>query len=323
MTLDNETTTQEPTVPTTETPEVVTPPEAGASETQEQQPQFVPNFKFKYTGKNGDKWGDAEGEIDEPVRALIKSKADEEKWQKLYSKAHGFEFVQDGRERARTELKQYQEQVTPIMDLAKKANKAYQAGDVDGFLEALGVPKSAIQKYVLEDLQRQELQKSNPDQFRTIEENRSLQKRLMTHEERLADFEEKNLQLQSQMIHNELNTAFSQPEVATFKNMFDSNNGQGAFENEVRMRGKHIHDTTGRITSPGEVVQEIIKKYSFAQPSQVNNPPPPATQQPATLATQKPTIPVVQSGGQSPSGKVPKTAADLRKIYEEKYGAST
>lgn len=316
--------TQTPAAPETSAPEVVnTPPATEQPGEPAAQPAYVPDYKFKYTGKNGDKWGDAEGEIDEPLRALIKSKEDEEKWKKLYSKAHGFDFVNDGRERARQELTQYQKQWSPVIDLAQKANQAFAKKDFAAFFELIGVDKQILQQHVLNDLQQQELAKTNPDQYKTIEQNRALQRQLQQYEERMSDFEQKNLQFQTQMIHNELNAAFSQPEVANFKATFDAGNGPGAFENEVRMRGKFIHDTTGQIASPRDVVQDLLKKYSFAQPSSAAQSFPPTTQsspQPATLATQKPTIPVASGGGQSPTNKQLKSLKDLESLYNEKYG---
>lgn len=276
---------------------------------------YTPNFKYKYTGKNGDKWGDAEGEFDEPIKAAIKSKEDEEKWQKLYSKANGFEFVQEGRDKARTELKEYQTKWSPIVDLAQKANKAYTAGDMDSFFEVLGLPKDAIQKYVLADLQRQELAQTNPQQYQLMTQNQQYQRQLAEQQERMSQFEQKNLDIQSTMLHNELLSEYTKPNVSSFQQAFDAKNGQGAFDQEVRSRGEYIYNTqNGKIAKPSEVINELINKFGFNLPSPAQ--PQAAAQSQTVLATQKPTIPVVGGGGQSPSAKTFKTVKEMR-AYKE------
>jgi hypothetical protein len=293
---------------------------------------YTPKTKFKYTTKDG---GDAEGEFDEMIKAAIKSKEDEEKWAKFYSKAHGFDFVHTGREKVRQEFKQYQDQVKPVIEMAMTANKFYTSGDLDGLLETIGIPYEKIQQHVFQKLQLSEL----PDQQRQIyEENRRLQRQNMAIQEQMQGYQSQNLTIQEQMINNELNQELARPEVVSFKGAFEAANGQGSFEQEIRARGATIYHTqNGRIAKPSEVISDVLKKFSFATPSlQAANPQatqtpqlqvvpnaqPSAQAQPQVIpATEKPTIPVISGSGGSPTHKNFKTADDLRKYYDEKFSS--
>ena len=285
---------------------------------------YVPKAKFKYTTKDG---GDAEGDFDEMIKTAIKSKEDEEKWAKFYSKAHGFDFVHNGREKARQEFNTYREQVKPVIEMAMTANKFFNAGDLDGLLETIGIPYEKIQQHVFQKLQLAEL----PEQQRQVyEQNRMLQRQNMAIQEQMQGYQTQNLTIQEQMINNELNQELARPEVVSFKSAFEAANGQGSFEQEIRARGATIYHTqNGRVAKPSEVISDVLKKFSFATPS-LQAASPQATQtpqlqvvpqaQPQVIpATEKPTIPVISGSGGSPTHKNFKTADDLRKYYDEKF----
>jgi hypothetical protein len=288
-------------------------------------PAYTPSGKFKYTGKVGDKWGDAEGEFDEVIKAAIKSKEDEEKWQKWYSKAHGFDFVQHKRESLQNELKQYQTEWKPIIDLASKVTKAYQTGDMDAVFETLGIPYEKIQGHVYNKLRQSELP---AEQQQIIQQNQAYQRQLQQYQEQMNGFQQNNLQIQSQLIENELNQVMSKPDVNNFVKAFEAANGPGSFEQEVRDRGNAIyHSQNGRIASPSEVVGDVIKKFSFAiqnQTPQANVPSQtqsaPASNTIPAAPKEKPTIPMVSGGGGSPTHEQFKTAEDLKKYRAEKFG---
>lgn len=294
-----------------------------AAPTEPPPPSYTPVGKFKYTGKVGDKWGDAEGEFDDIVKAAIKSKEDEEKWQKAYSKMYGFDFVQHKRQTLENELKQYQAEWKPIIDLASKVTKAYQAGDMDAIFESIGIPYEKIQAHVYNKLRQSELP---PEQQQIIQQNQQYQRQLQQYQEQMGDFQQKNLQIQQQMVQNELNQVMSQPDVTNFVKAFEAANGPGSFEQEVRDRGNAIYfSQNGRIASPSEVVGDVIKKFSFA--AQTNVPPqaPPQQANPASntipvAPKEKPTIPIASGSGGSPTHENFKTAEDLKKYRSEKFG---
>jgi hypothetical protein len=291
--------------------------QAAQTPNQPQAPQYTPNFKFKYTGKQGDKWSDAEGEFDEPIRGLIKSKEDEEKWRKIYEKAHGLDYVAESRDKFKTELNQYKQQWQPVVSLAQQASQYLQKGDMRGFFEVLGVKSDVLRKHVLTELQQEELRNTNPQQYQLLEQNRQYQRQLEMEQQRLSQLEQNNLQLQAQMIDNELNTTYAKPEVSALKNNYDATNGPGAFDKFVRARGNQIYFTEGRIASPSQVVQEIVKSFSFASPSQAMSQGQGAPAQPQTvLATQKPTIPIASGGSVSAVRQKPKSIADIEKLAE-------
>lgn len=293
---------------------------AAVTETQAETPAYVPVGKFKYTGKVGEKWTDAEGEFDEVVKAAIKTKEDEEKWQKLYAKAHGLDFVQHGRESARNELNQYKTQWQPIVDMALKANKAFVSDDIETLLETIGVPYEKIQKLVFSKLQQQDLPES---QRQILEQNRMLAREKAQYGEQLSSLEQKNLQIQSEMLHNELSQEMSKPDVSSFQQAFDAKNGQGAFEQEVRARGNFIyHSQQGRVARPGEVIQDIISKFGFGFQPAINQSPTQSATQPQAQSAQKPkpTIPVASGSGGSPTYQSFKSTSDLEKRLAELSG---
>lgn len=315
MDIEQQQTSTEALTPTPATPDVSATPEpstpsvdvSGSAAAPTPAEVYQANFKYKYTGKNGDKWGDAEGEFDEPIKALIKSKEDEEKWKKFYSKAHGFDFVNDGREKARNELKQYQEQSSPILNYAQQATKAYKANDLDTFFEVLGVPYEKIQAHVYAKLQQQEL----PAEQRTLmEQNKAYQKQLTQYQEQMQSLEQNTVQAQREALYNDLQSELSKPEVSQVQQAFDARNGAGSFEEEIRQRGHSIYvQQNGRVAKPSELVQDILTRFGLtpaqqqAQPNQVSGQ--------RTL----PTIPVVSGGGSSPVKKRIGTIADIEKEY--------
>ncbi|MFN3454028.1 MAG: hypothetical protein ACK41T_03645 [Pseudobdellovibrio sp.] len=281
----------------------------------EEQVVYTPSdFKFKYTGKIGDKWGDVEGEIDESVRALIKSKEDEEKWKKYYSKVHGFDFVIDGREKARNELKQYREQASPILNYAQKASNAWKNKDYDTFFETIGVPNDVLQQYVLQKLQQSELPQ---EQQNLILQNRELTKQIEQFQEKLSEFEQNNIQNTRVSLYNELENEISKPEISNIVSAYNAKFGAGAFQEEITKRGHYIYSSeNGRIARPSELVKDLVDRITFQSSQQTQNQNTITTQSP----TQKPTIPVAQGGGTSPSGKVFKSLSDLESVRKEKYG---
>lgn len=324
--MNTETTAIETTPVETVTPEVATTTEAQPIVASSEAPivdstvtaepvPYTPVAKYKYMSKEGKK---IESELPPEIKSLIKSKEDEEKWSKLYSKAEGLEFIQSERDNVRTQFKKYQEDLAPVIDVVTKANKAIQSNDLDSLFEIVGIRPEAIEQYVFNRLKMQEMP---PEQRQIIEQNKALQKQHQMVQERMSLSEQKNLQIQSEMLSNELYNELSRPEVTSFKELFDSKNGEGAFENEIRARGEAIYHTqNGRIARPSEVVKEVLNKYSFAIPGQTQMPSA-SVQQPQVVKAQaeKPTIPVISGSGGSPTRQSFKTATDLENYYNEKF----
>jgi hypothetical protein len=308
--------------PAVATPEAAAPAEAANSEAianateTMQAAAYQPNFKFKYTGKNGDKWGDAEGEFDEPIKASIKSKEDEEKWQKMYSKANGFDFVQEGREKARKEFSDYKSQVDPLISMAQKANQALVKEDSDTLFETLNIPDKIILKHAYKLLQMQDLQQTNPQQYNLYTQNQQQNKQLQTYQEQMAQIQSQNLQIEQTLLQNELNNEYSKPEVASFKQAFEAANGENSFYEELKLRADFIHQSQNRIPRPSEVIQDVLKRFgpflSQSSATQTQSAPSAQSSPQTVVATQKPTITMVGGGGQSPSGKTFKSLKDLR-----------
>lgn len=299
---------------TTSTAPVVesTPSTSNDAPVVEATPAYVPDYKYKYTGRNGDKWGDAEGEIDESIRPLIKSKEDEEKWKKHFSKVMGFDFVADGREKARTEYTQYKTQAEPILKYAQEATKHYKAGDMDSFFEVLGVPYEKLQQYVYGKLKQQELP---PEHRSALEEKRALNLQLQQMQEQLQSFHQNSFQNQQQAIYNEVDAELSKPDIKAIAQAFDQRSGQpGSFQNEIIQRGHLIYTTQGgRIARPGEIVQDLITRYGLAASPQAS------TQPQTNVVGQRnlPTIPVVAGGGASPVKKRVSSVADIETEYNK------
>jgi hypothetical protein len=292
-----------------------------AATTAMQEAAYQPNYKFKYTGKNGDKWADAEGEFDPEIKALIKSKEDEEKWRKNYSKIHGLDYVADSRDKFKNELGQFKEQWSPIIDMAYKANQALTKGDMDAFFDIIGLPQDKIQSHVFSKLQLEDMKKQNPSQYQLLTQNQQLQKQTQTWEEKMSLVEQQNLQIQQDLLQTKLNYEYQKPEVSSFKTRFEADNGADSFYQEMQLRAEFIHKTQGRIAEPGEVIQEVMKRY--AHYSSVPQQAAPTQQQAAAQvqpqvipATQKPTIPVLGGGGQSPSSKSFKSLKDIKSYRE-------
>lgn len=305
-----------------QTPEVAIDNQQVATDTtqmsdQQAPPAYTPSYKFKYTGKRGEKYGDAEGEFDDFIRESVKSKEHEDKLRSLYAKAYGLEFTQHQRDNARNELKNYRETWNPIIETAQKATQAFQRGDMDMFFEQLGVPANKIQQYVLSKLQMQDMP---ADQRAIVEQNQNLQRQQWLQQQELQKYQQQFQQSQTEILYNQLQAELSKPEISSIAKSFDSRNGEGAFENAIKQHGHYIYVTqNGRVANPAEVLQEVIKTYGLRAETQAQTDVAKKIVQPGSAA-EVPVIPVVKGSGSAPVSRAPKNLNDLKKIRSEKYG---
>jgi hypothetical protein len=278
-------------------------------EGQPTEPVWKPDFKFKYRDDKSD--NQIEGEIDDWARGIVTNKEIEEKLKAIYSKAHGLDFIKNKHSRVVEEFKNYRTQYEPVLQSLDTLSKYYDKGDMESFFRGLNISDDKIYKYVSDKLKYQEL---NPEQ--RAEHDRVTQTQRQAHE-----LEQQNQMLQYQYqqaeIRNreiQLNNALSAPQVQQMSVEFDKRVGkEGAFRDEVIMRGVALFQKTGRDYTPEEVIQTMQSMLTPYSPTPPVAPVPPTAAMAAPAQKAAPTIPNVGGKNSAPVKKSIKSLDELRK----------
>jgi hypothetical protein len=272
---------------------------------------YAPNYKYKVYDK--------EKEFPESVRPVIKSKADEDYFRDLYTKADGVEEVKGKLEKYR---KSYEEVEPKYNELKSKVDKLqyFAKNDLDTYLEISGVPESVLFDHVSRKLKLQE----NPEEARAYNESRQASRRAFDLEQNNRSMDQELALLKAQQHQTELHLALTNPDYSSFEKDFDSRLGPGAFRQEVDKYGNYVLAAEKRYISPLEAVQTVHNRYKpLIQMSAT-----PTQQQGAAAITHTsneksapPVIPNVGSGrSASPVKKKPTSTDELRKMAKKFEG---
>jgi hypothetical protein len=280
---------------------------------------FVPNYKFKVMDK--------EHEIDEFIRPAIKSAEHEKKLKEIYEKAFGLDEVKAGRDKVRQEYQTYKTQTEPMVNTIREAANLYQSAiqaaksgnnrkavfQMEEAFKHLGIDDGVLKNYVFQKLQVDEL---DPQQKAYYNQHRELELQNAQMQKQMQEYQKHAESLAVQTRTTELNTVFNQPEISQIVQAFDSRNGQGAFQQEVILRGQQIYNLSGRDASAAEVVSDIIKKYGLS-PQTVNSE---QAQSGAVAPQELPVIPAVRQASTSTVGKTISSVQDLMSLRKQKFG---
>lgn len=280
--------------------------EAEPTEAGEGEIQYAPNLSYNVRGE--------EKQFDEWLAPVITSKEQEDAIRDLYTKANGLDILKSSFEERQTQYDEVSGKYNTIQENIKVLQDYVSNNDYGKFFESLNIPKEAVQKWMLSELNYQQMdpeQKQAYDQhWNTVRTNAELARE---NEQLSTQFQE----FQVQQRENELNQILTTPEVNATMQAFDQRMGRvGAFRDEVVRRAQAEAQLTGNDIPAQDAVNQLMQLIGFNG----NGAGTPPAQPQAVAPEQKPVIPNIQGRGTSPVRKVPKSIDDMRAMYDEKYG---
>lgn len=257
---------------------------------------------------------DQEKEFEDWAKPYIKDEESYKKFQDLFTAKEGISLAKEERDSVQTKLNELNESLATVGNHIRN-------GDVETFINTLGLDKQMFINYAIQELKYKEL---SPEERAQVDAER-----LQT--QRFNQMELQNQQMQQRLQEQEtahrrleLDNMLATPDIQILANDFDARVGrQGAFRNAVIERGIY-HHTVNKVDMPvSQAVQDTISFLGLSvgtvDQSTTQNV---GTQPRVRTQTQKPTIPTVKSRGTSPvGGKLPTSIDDIRRHYASKYGS--
>lgn len=269
---------------------------------------WKPDFKFKVQDK--------EHEFDEFIRPIV-NKENYAKVKELYEKAYGLDIVKSGKERDQAEinrLRPVEETYKTMSEQIKYLDSLLQKNELHTFFTALGLTEEQILKYAAGRLQYKDLP---PEQRQVYDSNAQAQQRLWELErenERLSQTHEQQAVQQKTF---QLDSYLMKPEVSSIAQNFDQRAGRaGAFRDEIISRGALAWTMRGQDLTPEQVGQELVTLYGLNQ--QASAPMNQKVEGRVVAPSDKPTLPNLKAGQQSPVKKQIKSIAELRELARSK-----
>lgn len=289
------------------TPEVASPAVEQSSESAAsgaEAPAWTPNYKVKAY--------DNEYEIPENFRSYI-NQENEKNFKEVFERSFAFDTIKQKYKDAHTKYQDVNGKYETVSKNLDRLSKFVQNGDFDSFFSSIKIPEQAIQSWIYNKLQLQDLPQ---EQRQLYTKNSEYQRELLSMQEqyeemqsKLQEFESYQQQQQIQQRYNELDSVVNSPEYSQLAQSYDARVGQpGAFKNEVILRAAAVANATGKDLSPAEAVQEFAKLVAWnnqnGAPAAGSNP----------KAAGRPTIPSVSGKASSPVAPQVKSIEDLKKL---------
>jgi hypothetical protein len=273
---------------------------------KEAQEEWKPDYKVKVL--------DNEYEIDEFLRPII-NKENYSKVKELYEKAYGLDPVKQKYQKVNEELEKYRPY---LQDAPKNAEILNYMGtllnkkDYRTLAAELNIPDDALLELALEKARLREMP---PEERQAYEASVSDKARLYNLEMQNQRYQQMIQQGAVQERTSLLDSYLMSDNVKSIAENYDNQVGRpGAFREEVIASGQFAAKNLGKDLSVEEAVQAtIFNKRLFAQGIQ---PTAPSQGNARVVApTQgKPVIPNIKGVGSTPTGTLPRSIDDLRKI---------
>lgn len=283
-----------------ESPAVESAPESSAPTAEA--PAWTPNYKVKAY--------DSEYEIPENFRSYI-NQENEKNFKEVFERSFAFDTIKQKYKDAHTKYQDVNGKYDTVSKNLDRLSKYVENGDFDSFFSSIKIPEQAIQSWIYNKLQLQDLPQ---EQRQLYTKNSEYQRELLSMQEQYEEMQAKVQQFESyqqqqalQQRVSELDSVVNSPDYSQLAQSYDARVGQpGAFKNEVILRAAAVANATGKDLSPAEAVQEFAKLVAW------NN------QNGAPVATSKtagrPTIPSVSGKASSPVAPQVKSIEDLKKL---------
>jgi hypothetical protein len=290
------------TLQTMETPAVDTAAPAAASASEAE--AWTPNYQVKAY--------DNEYEIPEGFRSYI-NKENEKNFKEVFERSFAFDTIKQKYKDAHTKYQDVNGRYETVSKNLDKLSKFVQTGDFDNFFGSINIPEQAIQKWIYDKLQIQDLPQEQQQLYTKNSEYQrqlsSMQEQYEEMQSKLGEFETYKQEQAIQQRHSELDNAIYSGDYKSLAESYDARVGQpGAFKNEVILRAVAVANSTGKDLSVQEAVQDFAKLVAWnsqngGQAAGV-----------AQKGNSRPTIPSVSGKASSPVAPQVKTIEDLKKL---------
>jgi flagellar biosynthesis chaperone FliJ len=286
------------------TPEVAVSSAPEAASAAPAAEAWTPNYKVKAY--------DNEYEIPENFRSYI-NQENEKHFKEVFERSFAFDTIKQKYKDAHSKYQEVNGKYDNISKNLEKLSKYVQNGDYDSFFNSIQIPETAIQQWIYNKLQIQDLPQ---DQQQLYTKNSEYQRQLMTMQEqyeemqsKLGEFESFKQEQALQQRHAELDSAIYGGEFKGLAESYDARVGQpGAFKNEVILRAAAVASSTGKDLSAQEAVQEFAKLVAWNNQNGVQ------AGGVAQKGNSRPTIPSVSGKASSPVAPQVKSIEDLKKL---------
>lgn len=283
-----------------ESPAVESAPESSAPAAEA--PAWTPNYKVKAY--------DSEYEIPENFRSYI-NQENEKNFKEVFERSFAFDTIKQKYKDAHTKYQDVNGKYDTVSKNLDRLSKYVENGDFDSFFSSIKIPEQAIQSWIYNKLQLQDLPQ---EQRQLYTKNSEYQRELLSMQEQYEEMQAKVQQFESyqqqqalQQRVSELDSVVNSPDYSQLAQSYDARVGQpGAFKNEVILRAAAVANATGKDLSPAEAVQEFAKLVAWNN----QNGAPAAT----SKAAGRPTIPSVSGKASSPVAPQVKSIEDLKKL---------
>jgi hypothetical protein len=287
---------------TMETPAVDTAAPAAVSASEAE--AWTPNYKVKAY--------DNEYEIPEGFRSYI-NKENEKNFKEVFERSFAFDTIKQKYKDAHTKYQDVNGRYETVSKNLDKLSKFVQTGDFDSFFGSINIPEQAIQKWIYDKLQIQDLPQEQQQLYTKNSEYQrqlsSMQEQYEEMQSKLGEFETYKQEQAIQQRHSELDNAIYSGDYKSLAESYDARVGQpGAFKNEVILRAAAVANSTGKDLSVQEAVQDFAKLVAWnsqngGQAAGV-----------AQKGNSRPTIPSVSGKASSPVAPQVKTIEDLKRL---------
>jgi len=302
---------------------------------------FTPNPKFTAVGK--------EYTLPDYLAKAITSPEQEKELKDVYSKAMGLDHVKQRFQEVSDKYvgleTQHQEVTEGIQELAEIYAEAVQTQNpliLNDFFQKLQIPPQVILQYAqaLSNYMDQD-----PASQQQVAAQLEAHRRARVLSQQNQQFSQSNFQSSVQARTMEMNTALARPEIAPTVQQFNAQFGPQAFEQELIRNGVYVHKTTGRDISIAENVAQVMQRFRLQggqapgqapQVSQAQAQQQPQGQLPQNPASapqangkpvvpaqphnKVPVIPGVNGKSTSPTKQQFRSAEDIKKYRQQKYG---
>lgn len=310
---------QEPVEEPTE-PETVEDPPEGEPEGQPEgdEPQAASE---EYTPDLSYKVFDEQREFPEYVRSIIKDKESEDQIRSLFCKAEALEPMKEKLKGERTARENWENKFQELDNnhhqLLRTVQEAdhYAKNDLASLFKFMNIPRDAVLKYAAEQLQYEDLP---ADQRQLIDQRSQQTQQSFQYQTQLDQIQSQNMELMRQQHDANMSQAMSEPEIASFKKVFEEKRGEGSFLKAVNDYGDAQYLKTQQYVSPHQAVRAVYEQYSGFLNTEPT-PKPGAEAPQAKPHTPPAALPSVgRGGGASPIKKVHKSLDELRE-YARQY----
>jgi hypothetical protein len=322
-----ETPAPETVTPAEGTPPVETPAAGGeqaldgTTPLAEAAPAYTPDFKFRY--RTIDKEGErqAETEIPELYRGLIKDADTEKQVKELFQKAHGLDFLKQDRDVMRTERDEFKTQFNQVMADVAELGDHYKRDDLDAFFQKLKVPPEKVLQWAVN---KAKLMQMTPEQQQAHEGRIQAERNAYytrRQNEMMSSEQQSERASQRELV---LDMGLRQPDVRQIADQYDAQAQQpGAFRQLVIERGILAWHNRQVDLTPDQALAEAMQiagKLSVKPGLPGTTSVQPGGAAPAVAPAKKPVIPNV---GGSPATPVRKSFKSLDEIREHAKKIST